>query len=79
MQHTFGRWLRLEIEERLMTQSHFAEKAGVDRVTANRWLHLRMPPNRGTSVCRIAKALGLSRSAIDNWRRAKPVAAQEVG
>ena len=62
----FGKWLRREIENRLLTQRQFASKAGINHISLNKVLSQASPPLTGLTIVRIARALELPRETVED-------------
>lgn len=59
MRKRFGEWLKAKIEERNMTITELAERAGYDQSTISHWIAGRRQPSQ-KALRRICEALGVS-------------------
>jgi len=59
MRKHFGEWLKAKIEERNMTITELAERAGYDQSTVSHWIAGRRRPSQ-KALTRICEALGVS-------------------
>jgi len=64
----FSKWLRRQIESKLMTQSEFALRAGVSLPSLSRWLAGSTEIN-GVNRERICIITGISRDQLDRMLR----------
>jgi predicted transcriptional regulator len=63
---TFARWLKLQIDERLMTVPAFAKHAGIPLQTLKGWLKENNGHRpRGDHMVRLARALGIDRQQVE--------------
>lgn len=61
----FGKWLRREIENRCLTQKEFASRGGFHREALRKWIASPRPAIRGDMIGRIASALEIDRTELD--------------
>lgn len=71
---SFGRWLKRQIEKRLVTQREFSRQTGIPLPTLERWLGRARPAIRGTNLERLAAGLEMSRESIERRLQRSPEA-----
>jgi predicted transcriptional regulator len=67
----FGDWLKRQIEDRLKTQSQFAQESQIPFFTLRHWIKSSSPKIRGLGRSKLAKALDLTREEVDKLLKGK--------